>query len=162
MDEFSFKEMKTWGQFKFISYCICLVWIRRTRRQEFKIPLCNSSGGNLLRQLPNINDGGPLRKQPTSQTSWLFPQKNSTTDVRSDFKCRSDQRFCKSGMWVKCKCMEFVTVSWWRRKWLRLYQTKRNLASGDMGIPLVVIRLGVQALVSPRPVWEKRGEGTVI
>ena len=38
------------------------------------------------------------------------------------------------------------------KKWLRLYQTKRNLASGDMGIPLVVIRLGVQALVSPRPV----------
>ena len=30
-----------------------------------------------------------------------------------------------------------------RRNWLRLYQTIRNLTSGDMGIPLVVIRLGV-------------------
>ena len=55
VDEFSFKEMKTWGQFKFISYCICLVWIRRTRRQEFKIPLCNSSGGNLLRHSCQIS-----------------------------------------------------------------------------------------------------------
>ena len=26
---------------------------------------------------------------------------------------------------------------------LKLYQTVRNLTSGDMGIPLVVIRLGV-------------------
>ena len=30
---------------------LCLVLIRRIRRQEeFKIPLCNSGGGNLLRQ----------------------------------------------------------------------------------------------------------------
>ena len=39
--------------------------------------------------------------------------------------------------------MEFVPVGWRRSNWLRLYQTKRNLASGDVVIPLVVIRLGV-------------------
>ena len=29
------------------------------------------------------------------------------------------------------------------RKWLRLDQTRRNLTSGDLGIPIVVIQLGV-------------------
>ena len=36
--------------------------------------------------------------------------------------------------------MEFVAVGWCTIKWLRLYETIRNLTSGDMGIPLVVIR----------------------
>ena len=67
--------------------------------------------------------------------------KNSTTDLQLDFKCGSNQRCCKSGVWVECKCMEFVAVGWCRRKWLRLYQTIRNFNSGDMGISLVVVRL---------------------
>ena len=39
--------------------------------------------------------------------------------------------------------MELVAVGWCTRKWLRLYQTIRNLTSGDFRIPLVVSRLGV-------------------
>ena len=52
VDEFSLKEMRTWGQSKvFILLSLSLVRIKRTRRQgEFKIPLCNRSGGNILRQ----------------------------------------------------------------------------------------------------------------
>ena len=62
--------------------------------------------------------------------------------------------------------MDVVAVGWCRRKWLRLYQTIRNLTSGDMGTLLVVIQQGVpnrkrSAHVSHRPVWRKRGEGAV-
>ena len=39
--------------------------------------------------------------------------------------------------------MEFMAAGWCTGKWLRLYQTIRNLTSGDVGIPLVVIRPGV-------------------
>ena len=42
-------EMRMWGSSKIKSYCICLVWNREKRREkEFKIPLCNPSGRNLL------------------------------------------------------------------------------------------------------------------
>ena len=34
-------------------------------------------------------------------------------------------------------------IGWCRSKWLRIYQTIGNLTAGDMGIALVVIRLGV-------------------
>ena len=51
--------------------------------------------------------------------------------------------------------MELVAAGWRTRKWLRFDQTIRNLTSGDLGIPLVVIQLGVTGLkktsrVSPR------------
>ena len=36
------------------------------------------------------------------------------------------------------------------RKWLRLDQTRGNLTSGDLGIPLVVIQLGVTGLKKTR------------
>ena len=77
--------------------------------------------------------------------------------------CRSDQRCCKCGVWVECKCMEFVATSWCTGKWLRLYQTIRHLISGDIGIPPVVIRLGVTRLNKIRIVYlldlfEGRGE----
>ena len=59
--------------------------------------------------------------------------------------------------------MEFVAVGWCTKKWLRLYQTIRDLPSGDLGIPLVVIRLGVTGLKKTRVVYlldlfEGRGE----
>ena len=47
------------------------------------------------------------------------------------------------------------------------YQTIRNLTSGDLGIPLVAIRLGVTGLKKTRVVYlldlfeGRRGEGTV-
>ena len=115
------------------------------------MPLCNSGAGNLLRQncqtstmkLLCINSQQPKHVD-------CFCKKSSTTDLRSDFKCGSAQRGCKSGVWVKCKCLNFVAVGWCRRKELRLYQTITNLTTGDMGIPLVVIWLGV-------PDWGRSG-----
>ena len=59
--------------------------------------------------------------------------------------------------------MKVAAAGWCIRKWLRLYQTKRNLTSGDLGIPLVVIQLGVTELKKTRLVYlldlsEGRGE----
>ena len=82
----------------------------------------------------NINNGALPRKQPTALTR------------------------------VHCRCMELVAaIGWCTRKWLRLHQTIRNLTSGDLGIPLVVIRLGVTGLKKTRVVclsdlFEGRGE----
>ena len=45
MDEFFFKEMRTWDQFKTISYCVC-DWCESGELGG----RCNSSGGNLLIQ----------------------------------------------------------------------------------------------------------------
>ena len=47
---------------------------------------------------------------------------------------------------MDCRCMEFVAACWCAGKWLRLYQVTRNLASANLGILLVVIRLGVTGL----------------
>ena len=49
--------------------------------------------------------------------------------------------------------MKFVAVGWYTRKWLRLYQTIRDLTSGDLGIPLVVIQLGITKLNKTRVVY---------
>ena len=47
------------------------------------------------------------------------------------------------GVWVECKCMEFVDTGSCTRKWLRFDQTIRDLTFGDLRISLVVSRLGV-------------------
>ena len=46
--------------------------------------------------------------------------------------------------------MELVDVGQCTRKWLRFNQTIRNLPSGDLEIPLVVIQLGVAGLKKTR------------
>ena len=61
--------------------------------------------------------------------------------------------------------MEFVAAGWCTRKWLRLYQTMRNLTSGDLGILLVVIQLGVTGLNKTKVVYLLdlfEGKGSVI
>ena len=45
----------------------------------------------------NINNGAPVQKQPMGLTHCLFTQKRSTTDLRPDSKCGSNQRCCKFG-----------------------------------------------------------------
>ena len=67
------------------------------------------------------------------------------------------------GRGVHCRCMELVAAGWCTRKWLWLHPAVRNLTSGDLGIPLVVIRLGVTRLKKTRSVclsdlFEGRGE----
>ena len=43
-------------------------------------------------------------------------------------------------------CIEFVAAGWGTGKWSKIYQTITNLTSGDMGISLLVIQLGVTGL----------------
>ena len=64
---------------------------------------------------------------------------------------------------MECKFMELMAASWCTRKWSRLCQTIRNITSGDMGIWIVVTRLGVTRLKNFRLVYlsdllERRGE----
>ena len=59
--------------------------------------------------------------------------------------------------------MEVVAAGRCIRKWLRLYQTMRNLTSDDLGIMLVVIQLRVTELKKTKVVYlldlsERRGE----
>ena len=46
--------------------------------------------------------------------------------------------------------MAFVAAGWRIRKCLRLDKTIRNLTSGDLGIPLMVIQLRVNGLKKTR------------
>ena len=105
-------------------------------RVAFRIP-SNISDGALLRKQPTAltcrlvpqkspSDVALLRKQPTALTCRLLPQKSPSTDFRQDSKCGSDWRCCECGVWVDCRCMEFVAAGWFTRKWLNLYQTMRN------------------------------------
>ena len=74
MNEFSFREMKTWGQSK-VSSCCFFVWSesrelggRGSSRFPCVIPVVETSSDRVtFRILSNINDGAPnsLRKQPT-------------------------------------------------------------------------------------------------
>ena len=48
------------------------------------------------------------------------------------------------------KYMELVDAGRYTRKWLRFDQTIRNFTSGDLGILLVVIQLGVTGLKKTR------------
>ena len=57
------------------------------------------------------------------------------------------------GVWVECKCMEFVATGCCTRKWLRFDQTITDLTFGDLGISLVVSRLGVEGLKKIRAVY---------
>ena len=102
-----------------------------------------SSDQVAFRTPSNINNGAPLQKQPTTLTCRLFPQKSSTTNFRRDSKHRSDWRCCECEVWVDGNCIEFVSTGCFTRKWLRFDQAIRNLTSGDLGILLVVIILGL-------------------
>ena len=141
------------------------MWIERIRLQRELTPVLETPCSDTVtfKILSNINDRAPPRKQPTALTCWLFPEKNPSTDCRLDSKCRSHWRCCKWEVWVDCRCMEFVVVGWCTKKWLRFYQTIRDLTSGDLGIPLVEIWVGVTRLKKTRvkyllDLFEGRGE----
>ena len=97
VDEFSLKKMRTWAQYKISCYCFC-VWCesresggRESSRFPCVTPVMETSSDRVtFRIKSNINDGSPLRKQPTGLTRSLFLQKSSTADLQSDFKCGSD------------------------------------------------------------------------
>ena len=71
----------------------------------------------------NIRDRAVLQKQPSVLTRWPLLQKSPTTGVWQDYKCRSNRTCCQCGVWVDCRCIEFVVAGWCAKKWLRLYQT---------------------------------------
>ena len=139
MDEFSLKEKRMRGHSK-ISYSGICVWSksgelgrRRSSRILCVTPMVESfsSGRVAFRILSNINDGAPLRKQPTVLTRRLFVQKRYTTDLRPDSKSGTHWRHCEYRVQVDCKCMEFAAAGWCAKKWLRFDQTITNLTSGD-------------------------------
>ena len=130
--------MKTWGQAKVSSSYIC-VWCesgelgrRRSLRFSCVTPVVETfSSYRVTFRIPsNINDGAPLRKQPTALTRRLFQQKSST-DLRPDSKSEFDRKRCECGVWLDDKCMEFVAAGWCTKKWLSLDETIRNRTSGD-------------------------------
>ena len=142
------------GSVQILSYCIC-VWCesgelgsRRSLRFLYVTPVVEtfSSDSISFRTPSNINNTAPLWKRLMALTCRTLPQKSSTTDLRSDFKCGSDRRCCECRVWVDCKCMEFLAADWCTKMLLMLDQTIRNLNSGNSGIPLVVIRLRVTRL----------------
>ena len=110
VDEFSCQEMRTWFWSKITSCCIC-VWCeseeiggRRSPRFPYVTPVFEifSLDRVSLRIPSNINDVVPLRKQPTTWTCWLFPQKGSTADLQLECKCGSDCTCCECELWVYC------------------------------------------------------------
>ena len=59
---------------KFHHIVLCLVWIKRTRRQgEFKILLCNPSGGNLRHSCINNPVKHQWRSSPVKTANGLNP-----------------------------------------------------------------------------------------
>ena len=159
MDKFSFKEMRTRAQSKILSYFIYVrceseeLGGRRSSRFPCVTRVVETSDGVAFRTPSNINYGAPLRKHPTVLTCRLFLQKSSTADFRPNSKCGSAWRYCEWGVWADSKCMKFVAAGCCTRKCLRYYQTLRNLTFGDLGILLVVIRLGVTGLKKTRVVY---------
>ena len=69
----------------------------------------------------------PSAKITIGLNTLTISAKKPTADVRLYSKCTSDRMCCKCGVWVDCKCMEFVAAGWCTRKQLRLNQTKRNV-----------------------------------
>ena len=63
------------------------------------------------------------------------------------------KRCCKCRVWVEFRCIEFVATGWGTGKWSKIYQTITNLTSGDMGISLLVIQLGVTGLKKIRLIY---------
>ena len=131
--------MRTWDQSKISYSCICVCYESGElgRRRSLRFPCVTSvvetfSSDRVTFRMPsNINDGASLRKQPTALTHRLFPQKSFTTDLQPDSKCESNWRRCECGVWVHCKCTEFVATGWCIKKWLRFAQTIRNLTSDE-------------------------------
>ena len=143
------------------SYCFC-VWCKSRElgsRGSSRFPCVTPvpetfySDRVVFSILTNINDGALLHKTVNGLNTLTVSAKCSTTVFRPDSKCGSDYRCCKCAVWVDCKCMEFVATGWCARMWLRLDQAIRNLTSGDLGIPLVVIQVGVTELINIRTVY---------
>ena len=139
MDELSFKEVRTWGKSKISSSYICVLCesAELGRRRSLRFPCVTlvvetfSSDRVTFRIPSNINDGGPLQKQPAALACRVFPQINFITDIRLISICGSDWRRWESGVWVDYKCMEFVAAGRCTKKWLRFDQIIRNLTPGD-------------------------------
>ena len=123
--------MRTWVQSKTSYSCICVCCESGDlgHRKSARFPCVTSmvetfSSDRVTFRIPSsINDGAPLRKKQTVLTHRLFPQKSSTADLRPGSKCKSHWRRCECGVWVDCKCMEFVAAGWCTKKRLRFDQT---------------------------------------
>ena len=156
MDEFSFNEMRTWDPFKIKSYCIRDWWqlrisIRIRRQMEFKIPLCNPSGGNLRWQ-----------SCQTSITELLWINRQQPKHVHYFHKRAPPQTYHQILNVDPTSGAVNVRCGWNASAWNSLPQAVvqgsgwdslqiiRNLTSDDLGIPLVVIRPVIAGLKNTR------------
>ena len=99
----------------------------------------------------------PSAKITIGLNTLTISAKKPTADVRLNSKCTSDRMCCKCGVWVDCKCMEFVAAGWCTRKQLRLNQTKRNVLLWWFRNPALLIGLGIKGL---KPDWKRLGSYT--
>ena len=142
----------------YILLYLWLVWIRRIGRQEeFKIPLCNPSGGNLLRQSCQTSTTGLFCKnsqQPKHvdcfckrappQTSDQILNADSTrgvVNVGCGWNVSAWNSWLQPG--VQGSGWEFIKL---KEILLPVEIYEKSYISPQYEIPLVVIRLGVTGL----------------
>lgn len=127
------------------------------REGEYKIPLCNHTGGSFSSDLLRAILSYWAEYQEFCQASAveLFCSlKTLTISARKHHhRCLTGfqlalqlEKYCKYGMQVDSKSMEFVIAAWCRGKQLGLDRTIRDHPCGDLEILHVVIRLGVTRL----------------
>ena len=98
-----------------------LVWIRRIRRQEeFKIPMCNSSGGNLLRQSCQTSMTELLSSPPKHVDCF----RKKTPPQTSDWILNADPT--RGAAKVECGWNVSAWNSWCRLVWKELVESVSN------------------------------------
>ena len=90
------------------------------RQKSVKPLVKNSSDRFTVRIQSNINDGAPLRKQPTDVTSVRIPGADSTRGAVNGAGWGGEG---DGGRCVDCGCIEMEAASWCIRMWLRFDQT---------------------------------------
>ena len=167
MDEFSFMEMRAWDQFKIKSYCIC-DWCESGEigsRRSSRIPLCNHSGGNLLRQSCQISMMELLCKNsqqpkhvdcfckgaPPQTSDWILNVhlNRGIINVGCRWNVSAWNSRVQAGVQGSSWDSHYKKSYWWYGNPVCGDLTGRNWIEKD------------QDHVPPRPVWGKRGEGAV-
>ena len=113
------KGMRTRSQSKILSCCFGVNQAIISYWADSHLESCQTSTMKL-----------PPRKQPAALRHWLFPQESTAADSKLDFIWPQIEGLCKCGVWVDCKCMDFVTTGLCPRKWLRIHPAIRDLTCG--------------------------------
>ena len=113
------KGMRTRSQSKILSCCFGVNQAIISYWADSHLESCQTSTMKL-----------PPREQPAALRHWLFPQESTAGDSKLDSKWPQIEGLCKCGVWLDCKCMDFVTTGLCTRKWLRIHPAIRDLTCG--------------------------------